>query len=209
LHEKREASYGAHSTSKHPGKAGGHSDAAEDRAMIKTMVKPSALSRADGGKIAADGREDPKRMMSANDLMRPKLMGGSGLNDRKSGGKVKKGKSKTHINIIVGQPAQDREKPVPVPIPVPGGGAGGMPPAAMGPKPPMPMPQGGPMAGLGGIGGTAGLPRKGGGPVDGPGSPVPGAPSKAPGIPHKKGGAVHLTGGAGGGRGRLQKNHMR
>jgi hypothetical protein len=185
MHEKREAGYGTHSTSRHPGKAGGgHSDAAEDRAMIKNMVKPAALNRAGGGSIARLGDLMGKDTSNPSSLAKdPKTNPGAEKQGfgYKSGGKPKKGK--THINIIVGQPkAEGQGQPVPVPVPVPAGGAGGMPPAGpMAAKPPMP---GGPMAGVGALGGTAGLPRK-------------------------KGGMVHLTGGAGGGRGRLQKNHMR
>lgn len=187
LHEKREASYGAHSTSKHPGKAnGGHSDAAEDRAMIKGMVKPSALNRAGGGSIARLGTLLGKDTSNPSSLAKdPKTNPGASQQSSsyKSGGKAKKGK--THINIIVGQPGGGgggQGQPVPVPVPVPAGGPGGAPGGPMGAKPPMPA--GNPMAGVGALGGTAGLPRK-------------------------KGGMVHLTGGAGGGRGRLQKNHMR
>lgn len=58
VHHGRHAHLGVHSTSAHPGYAHGghphggrheHSDAAEDRAMIKHMVKPEALKRARGG----------------------------------------------------------------------------------------------------------------------------------------------------------------
>lgn len=54
MHAKRVASLGGKSTSKHPGYAAGgavHGDEREDRALVKGMVKPSALKRADGGRV--------------------------------------------------------------------------------------------------------------------------------------------------------------
>lgn len=182
VHEQRHAHLGMHSTSAHPGKhhaSGGaaHSDAAEDRAMIKHMVKPSALNRAHGGK-------------------------------------VHKGKGHTKINIVVGQPGGGGQQPVPVPVPVPAGGPMGGPGGPMGARPPMPMPgPGGPgMAGVGALGGTAGMPRKRGGACrKGGGNTDPGTLNGAVPLPSnkKRGGMVHLHGGAGGGRGRLEKNHIR
>jgi len=181
LHGARFASYGASSTSKHPGKAnGGHADAAEDRAMIKGMVKPSAMNRASGGQIARLG-DLVKSTADPNLAKDPKTNPGAQKAGYKRGGRTTK-KGKTHVNIIVGQPGGQAKQPVPIPVPMPapGGGAGGMPPAG----PMGGMPPAGPPPSIGALGGTAGLPRK-------------------------KGGMVHLTGGAGGGRGRLQKNHMR
>lgn len=194
VHDGRYKHLGMHSTSAHPGKncaSGGaaHSDVAEDRSMIKSMVKPSALNRAHGGGVHKG-----------------------------------KGKGHTKINIVVGQPGQGAQQPVPVPVPVPSGGPMGGPMGGGMPPRPMPGPGGPGMAGVGALGGTAGLPRKRGGACrkeggstgssgTGPGTlsgsmPLPTAGNSS-GSNKKKGGMVHLTGGAGGGRGRLQKNHMR
>jgi len=52
-HNARFGHLGLKNTSKHPGYASGgsvHSDAAQDRAMVKSMVKPDALNRARGGR---------------------------------------------------------------------------------------------------------------------------------------------------------------
>lgn len=65
VHHARHAHLGVHSTSKHPGYVHGghphaahhaHSDAAEDRAMIHSMVKPEALKRAHGGGVHHKGK---------------------------------------------------------------------------------------------------------------------------------------------------------
>jgi hypothetical protein len=97
---------------------------------------------------------------------------------RAHGGAVHhKGKGHTKVNIVV-NPSQGAA-PAPMPVPMPG-------PAAMPPRPmpgPMPMPPGGPMAGVGALGGTAG--------------PGP--------LPRKRGGGVHMHAGAGSGKGRKEK----
>lgn len=115
-------------------KSGGHmhADEAEDKALVKRMVKKPALKLKDGG-CAEGGSVKPR----ADRLAR--------------GGKAhgKGGKGHTTVNVVVGHP---QPKPVPVPVPVPGG-AGGPPPGAMagpgGPPPPdMPPPGGGGPMGL-------------------------------------------------------------
>jgi hypothetical protein len=114
---------------------GGHADEAQDKALIKGMVKPLAMKKgyADGGMI--DGG-----MAKMN-------LGKSG---HKRGGKGKKGG--THVNVIVagGGPKPPMAGPGPMAAPdagpLPGGpGAGAMPPAPPpgagsvpgGPMPPM------------------------------------------------------------------------
>lgn len=110
-------------------KSGGavkHADAAEDRKLIKSMVKKTDLK--------AEGDKSKHRMD------RPK---------RAHGGKVgkKHGSGKTIINVITGG---DKAAPPPMPMPPPGVGPAAMPPP-MAAKPPMPMPPpgaGGPPPGM-------------------------------------------------------------
>lgn len=112
-------------------KSGGavkHADAAEDRKLIKSMVKKTDLK--------AEGDKSKHRMD------RPK---------RAHGGKVgkKHGNSKTVINILTGG---DKAAPPPMPMPPPGVGPAAMPPPGppMGAKPPMmpPPDAGGPPPGM-------------------------------------------------------------
>lgn len=118
------------------GGAAKHSDAAEDKAMIKKMIRPSALKKCSGGTV--DGsRPDGGRM------------------PRASGGRTK-GKGKTNINIIIGAqgrpemgegltmppPMPGRPPGIPVAVPPGGGGGGPMPAPPQGmPMPPPPPPQ--------------------------------------------------------------------
>lgn len=109
-----------------------HSDAAEDKKIVKKMVKPEALTgRAAGGRAPSKGK--PKS----------------------------KGKARTTVNVVVAPRGGDRPVPVPVPASGAGGGPGAMtsrppvppPPGAGAPPPgvgalagPRPMPPGaGPM----------------------------------------------------------------
>lgn len=120
-------------------KAGGHvkahPDEAEDKALIKKEVKPSALKKhlKDGG--CADGGMAKPR---ADRLAR--------------GGKAKGHKSHTTVNVVVGRShPQPVPVPKPVPVPVPGGAPGGPmagPPPGAGPMPPPPDGGGAPPMGL-------------------------------------------------------------
>lgn len=167
-----------------------HSDEAEDKALIKKMVKPAARKKLkDGG--CADGGKPAAR---ADRLAR--------------GGKAKhKGKSgHTTVNVVV---AGHKPEPKPMPVPVPMGGpppgampppgAGGPPPGAGGPPP------GGPM-GLK-SGGRAKCSKGGKSKIDSQRDGKGGMP-----VGHfAKGGRtkakfpVPMTEGAGGGLGRLRK----
>lgn len=111
-----------------------HSDEAEDEALIRKEVKPSALKHhhADGKK--AHHRAD-----------RP---------HRAHGGRVKKNSKGTVVNINVAPQAAQAPHPMPVPVPAggppaggpPPGGPPGMPPGAGAPPPGMPpRPPGPPM----------------------------------------------------------------
>lgn len=116
---------------------GGHADAPSDRKLIKAMVKPGAL-KMDGAKS------------------------GGRLDRYARGGKVKKGKGSTHVNVIVAP--QGGHPPLP-PSPALMPPAGGMPslPPGMPPHPPM-MPPGAMPPGMGA--GMPGMPpgiRKSGG----------------------------------------------
>lgn len=100
-----------------------HADEAEDKAIVKHMVKPGAL-KAHGGKVKAH----------------------PGKAHRAKGGRVKHGKGKTVVNVNV---APQQSQPHPMPVPVPGGpppGAAAGPPP-MPPRPPMPAPGAGPVPG--------------------------------------------------------------
>ncbi len=100
-----------------------HDDVAEDKSLIKDMVKPGALKRpkfADGG--AVEGAEPKNRL------------------DRPARSKEGK-KGATTVNVVVA-PKSDTPPPVPVPAPAPAP----LPP----PRPPlMPAPAAPPAAGLG------------------------------------------------------------
>jgi len=133
-----------------------HEDVAEDKALIKKMVKPEArTARKEGGGVFS-GPGYPGKV--------PGVIPG-GRMPRATGGKA--GKGKTNINIIIGagkpagaadmapNPMGGPTPPPGIPIPVPpaGGPPGGM---------PMPMPMPGP-AGPPGPPGMPPMPRKSGG----------------------------------------------
>ena len=124
------------------GGAAKHEDVAEDKALIKKMVKAKARTGKDkGGMSVSDGEIEGTRPTG-------------GRLARKHGGKAAKGKTNIHINI--GQPQMGGMKP-PMPPMGPPPGAGAPPPmgAPMGGPPPA-GPMGGPPAGGGGL--PAGLP---------------------------------------------------
>jgi hypothetical protein len=87
-----------------------HTDAPEDRALVKAMVKPNALKRASGGAVK-------------HRLDKP---------HRAKGGKVKH--AKTNVNVIVGHGGGQP----PLPVPVPAGGPPGI--AMPRPPMPLPPP---------------------------------------------------------------------
>jgi hypothetical protein len=102
----------------HRARGGGvHSDEAEDRALVKGLVKSSAL-KAHGG--AAKHRADKAH--------------------RAKGGRVKKNKG-TVVNVNV---APQQSAPHPMPMPLPGGSPGAGAAPLMPPRPPMAPPPGGP-----------------------------------------------------------------
>jgi hypothetical protein len=115
--------------------AGGgvHDDAAEDRKMVKHMVKKTAL-RASGGPVTSRMDRTPRRA---------------------KGGKVGR-KGKTTVNVVVGHPGSGGPSPMPMVPPVVAGPP--RPPVA----PPMPPPGLAPGLPPGGPGLPMG-PRKGGG----------------------------------------------
>jgi hypothetical protein len=170
----------------------GHSDEAEDRMMVKKMVKKPALKLKDGGVAEGDA---PKPR--ADRLAR--------------GGKArgKHGKPHTQVNVIV---AGQHPKPVPVPVPVganaaPGGAPMPMPPPGAGPGgPPMP-PDGGPPMGLKRGGRAKGSKPEKTEPFGSQREPIKGLPDGM----FKKGGRtakkfpVPMSAGSGGGKGRLEK----
>ena len=179
---------------------GGHPDAAEDRAMIKKMVKGSALRRADGGKasddydddpygenegagsVTKDGKKSGGKAMHHKDCTCKMCSGGRAA--RKSGGRTK---GKTNINIIIGH--GERQQP---PM-----GAGAMPNAPV--RPPV-MPMVPPPAAMGAGPMGAGAP---------PSMPMGGMPPGGLPMPRKSGGrakTIHVINhAAGGGKGRLEK----
>lgn len=115
-----------------------HSDEAEDRRLVRKMVKrPSLTGRATGGECVTDGEQEGTRPTGGREA-------------RKAGGRTK---GKTNINIIISQPKDGAPPmggmPMPPPRPPmppmapPGGGAPlGNPQAGGGAPPPMAMPQG-------------------------------------------------------------------
>jgi hypothetical protein len=160
-----------------------HADEAEDKKLIKKMVKKEDLKpkRAEGGFV--HGGMPAKRL---DKISRQTAKGGDknttqpyppGKEHFAKGGKVK-GKGKTQVNVIIGSHGQPPAGGAPMP---PAGG-----PPMMGPPPPPPPRP--PMAAP---------------PVGAPGmAPPPGAG----GMPmRKRGGKVDMEFGAGGGKGRLEK----
>lgn len=157
-----------------------HSDEAEDKALIRKMVKKKDLKehKAEGGFV--HGGMPKKRL---DKISRQTAKGDAnamqpyppGKEKFARGGKVK-AKGKTQINVIVGHGAPQAQ---PVPVPVPAGGA------PIAPRPIMPPP------------------GAGGPPPMGPGAPLPpgaGMPMRA------RGGKVpKMEFGGGGGKGRLEK----
>jgi hypothetical protein len=197
-----------------------HDDAAEDKAMIRKMVKPSVLKRdakcgggamnkggraerADGGMAAGAGGSSERDTTdkSRNDA----LMNAAG---KKTGGSVAGGerpkgdriprqsggraKGKTNINIIVNPNKAENDKP-PMPGPIPAPPPPPMPPP---PPPPPPMPPAGP-------------PPGGPPPHMMPPSMMAGAGGPPP--MRARGGRLGMNklGGAGGGLGRLEKANLR
>lgn len=189
-----------------------HSDAPQDRSLVKRLVKPAAL-KADGGAVKA--RAD-----------RP---------SRKRGGRVNKGAT---VNVIVGAPQGEAAAPAPMPpmaaLPPPVPRPMMPPPGGPPMPPPSPVPGMGPMPPRSAGGRTY---ARGGRVGVNKGSAVYEAGVKAgtqvshdPGkndlkdmgrgkpITYKTGGAVehplrgglapHLPGGAGGGKARLAKERM-
>lgn len=114
-----------------------HSDEAEDKALIRKMVKKKDLKekKAEGGFV--HGGMPKKRL---DKISRQTAKGDANATQPYPPGKEKfakgghvKGKGKTQVNVIVGhgQPAA----PAPVPVPVPAA-----PPAAVAPRPPVAAP---------------------------------------------------------------------
>jgi hypothetical protein len=170
------------------GSAAKHEDVAEDKALIKKMVKPSARTGKDlGGGMDGNGDSDngmkkggrAKRATGGGTFSGPGYPGKvpgvvpGGRDPHARGGKTGRGKGKTNINIVIagGKPAGAGDmmgNPMGGPTKPPGadGMPGGMPvpvpPPAGGPAAPMPMPMPIPIP-MGGAGGPPLMPRKSGG----------------------------------------------
>lgn len=195
-HAARHSHLGVHSTSAHAGyshtghphahhASGGkvHSDAAEDRAMIRHMVKPSALNRADGGHVTGHHGKHKGKHTHVNIEVHP-------------------ANQPVPIPVPAGGPApMQRPMPPQGAGPMAGvgslGGGGNQPLLGIGGGQPTPPP----------------INRKSGGAVPAPqttshGSGLVQAPSNPPMpgyISKKTGGKVHMHAGAGSGEDRLEK----
>jgi len=168
-----------------------HEDEAEDKALIKKMVKKKDLKekKAEGGFV--HGGMPKKRL---DKISRQTAKGDAnttqpfppGKEKFAAGGKVKGKGGKTQVNVIVGHGQPQSGQPAPMPVPAAG-------PAMPPPRPPMMPPQGGPPPGAM--------------PPPGAGMPPAGMPMRA------KGGKVtgkvpKMEFGAGGGKGRLEKKEL-
>jgi len=206
---------GSSPTMKRGGKAAKHEDVAEDKKLIKKMIKSSAMKRdehcwggetkqkkADGGKIDWLRKKHAKggEVFSGNSVTKIPGEVPGGRKAHKHGGKAK---GKTHININVNaHPAGG--------MPMAGGPMGG--PPMMPPRPPMAPPMAPP---------AGGTPMGGGQQIDpamlamlakgGAGGPPPMPPQGGMPMARKSGGRTMgkpehvIDHAAGGGLGRLEK----